>query len=76
MTSPCHTNTNPAGVTADDTASAFWDRVYTGRTTPSDGRPSLVLMRFGINARLLEPEILSQLPIRHKDGARSGKLTD
>lgn len=32
--------------------------------------------RFGINARLLEPEILAKLRVRHKDGAQSGKLLD
>ena len=32
--------------------------------------------RYGINARLLAPDLLSQLRVRHKDGARSGKLLD
>lgn len=31
---------------------------------------------FGINARLLELELLTELPVRHKDGAQSGKLLD
>ncbi|ASR44499.1 hypothetical protein BEN78_15145 [Xanthomonas citri pv. mangiferaeindicae] len=32
--------------------------------------------RHGINARLLAPEILAQLRVRHKDGAGSGKYLD
>lgn len=30
----------------DDTAQTFWDRVYAGKTKPTDGRPSLALTRF------------------------------
>jgi len=32
--------------------------------------------RHGINARLLPPELLAQLRVRHKDGAGSGKYLD
>lgn len=32
--------------------------------------------RYGINARLLMPELLAKSRVRHKDGARSGKLLD
>jgi hypothetical protein len=32
--------------------------------------------QYGINARLLDPTLLSQAKLRHKDGAGSGKLLD
>ncbi|UNK41046.1 class I SAM-dependent methyltransferase [Luteimonas sp. S4-F44] len=46
MTSSNRHATHPAGEHADETAHAFWERVYAGRTTPSGGRPSEALTRF------------------------------
>jgi SAM-dependent methyltransferase len=46
MTSPNRHAAHPAGEHADETAHAFWERVYAGRTTPSGGRPSEALTRF------------------------------
>jgi hypothetical protein len=39
--------------------------------TPRDART-----RRGINARLLEPEILAAARLRHRDGANTGKYLD
>ena len=39
--------------------------------TPRDART-----RRGINARLLEPEILAAARLRHRDGANTGKFLD
>lgn len=46
MTSSNRTNSNAAGVSIDDTAQTFWDRVYAGKTQPSGGRPSSALTHF------------------------------
>ncbi|MEN5359543.1 methyltransferase domain-containing protein [Luteimonas sp. TWI382] len=46
MTSSSRHAAPPEGGHAEDTARAFWERIYAGRTTPPSGRPSKVLTRF------------------------------